>query len=96
VIDLENPTHFGDWLKRFEIPVLYAAPKISEKGKAMVLATKLSTDAFAEFRPKTSQTTITKRQWQDYVFSLANNAPYLPTVTTACASLVTKGKNSCT
>jgi hypothetical protein len=49
VMDMENPTHFDDWLKRFEISLLCAAPKISENEKAMVLATKISTDAFAEF-----------------------------------------------
>jgi hypothetical protein len=50
VVDVENPTHFDDWLRRFEIYLLCATPKISEKEKTMVLATKLSTDAFAEFR----------------------------------------------
>jgi hypothetical protein len=49
VMVVENPTHFDDWLKRFKISLLCAAPKISEKEKTMVLATKLSTDAFAEF-----------------------------------------------
>jgi len=50
VVDVENPTHFNDWLRRFEISLMCAAPKISEKEKTMVLATKLSTDAFTEFR----------------------------------------------
>jgi len=50
VVDVENPTHFDDWLRRFEISLLCAAPKIREKEKTMVLATKPSTDAFAEFR----------------------------------------------
>jgi len=50
VVDVENPTHFDDWLRHFEISLLCAAPKISDKEKTMVLATKLSTDAFAEFR----------------------------------------------
>jgi hypothetical protein len=47
-MDVENPIHFDDWLRRFEISLLCAAPKISEK-KTVVLATKLSTDALAEF-----------------------------------------------
>ena len=50
VVHAENPTHFDDWLRRFEISLQCAAPNISEKEKTMVLATKLSTDAFAEFR----------------------------------------------
>jgi hypothetical protein len=50
VVDVANPTHFDDWLRRFEISLMCAAPKISEKEKTMVLATKLSTGAFAEFR----------------------------------------------
>jgi hypothetical protein len=49
VVDVENLTHFDDLLRRFEISLLCAAPKISEKEKTMVLATKLSNDAFAEF-----------------------------------------------
>jgi hypothetical protein len=62
----------------------------------MVLATKLSTETFVEFLsyglPKTSQTTVTKRQWQGLIFSSLNNFPCLPTVTTAFVSLGTKGK----
>jgi len=50
VADMENSTHFEDWLKRFEMSLLCAAPNIGDKEKTMVLATKLSTDAFAEFR----------------------------------------------
>jgi hypothetical protein len=50
VVDVGNPTHFDDWVRRFEISLMCAAPKISEKENTMVLATKLSTDAFAEFR----------------------------------------------
>jgi hypothetical protein len=46
---VENPTHFEDWLKRFEMSLYCAAPNISDKEKAMVLATKLSTNAFAKF-----------------------------------------------
>ena len=41
VVDVENPTQFDDWLRRFEISLLRAALKISEKEKTMVLATKL-------------------------------------------------------
>jgi hypothetical protein len=48
VADVENKTHFDDWLRCLEISLLCAAPKISEKGKTMVLATKLSTHAFAQ------------------------------------------------
>ena len=50
VMDVENSTHFDDWLGRFEISLICAGPKMSEKEKTMVLATKLSTDTFAEFR----------------------------------------------
>jgi hypothetical protein len=50
VVDVENPTHFDDWLRWFDISLMCAAPEISEKEKTMVLATKLSTDAFAKFR----------------------------------------------
>lgn len=50
VADLGNPTHFEDWLKRFEMSLLCAAANIGDKDKTMVLATKLSADAFAEFR----------------------------------------------
>jgi hypothetical protein len=37
-------------LKRFEMSLFCAAPNISDKEKTMVLATKLSTDAFAELQ----------------------------------------------
>jgi hypothetical protein len=50
VVVVENPNHFDDWLWRFEIFLLCAGPKISEKEKTMMLATKLSINAFAEFR----------------------------------------------
>lgn len=50
VADSENVTHFEDWLNRFEMALHCAAPNIAEKGKTMVLATKLSTDVFTEFR----------------------------------------------
>ena len=50
VVDVENPTQFDDWLKRFEISVLRAAPKISKNEKTMVLATNISTEAFTEFQ----------------------------------------------
>jgi hypothetical protein len=95
---VENPTHFDDWLRRFEISLLCTAPKICKKVRSMLLATKLSTDNFAEFRNvvflKTLQTTVTKRQRQGSVFSSVRKTPYLPTVTTACVLLGTKGKCS--
>ena len=50
MVDVENPTRFDDWIRHFEISVLRAALKISEKEKTMFLATKLSTEPFAEFR----------------------------------------------
>jgi hypothetical protein len=50
VMDVENPAQFDNWLKRFEISLLCVASKIREKEKTMVIATKLSTDPFAEFR----------------------------------------------
>ena len=50
VVEVENPTHFDDWLRQFEISLMCAAIKMSAKEKTMVLATKLSTDTFAEFR----------------------------------------------
>ena len=49
VADAENPTYFDDWLRRFEISLQCATPKIREE-KTMVLTTNLSTDVFAEFR----------------------------------------------
>jgi len=65
LVDVENPTLFDDWLRRFEISLLCSTPKISEKENTMVLTTKLSTDVFVEFRNvvslKTLQTTVTKR-----------------------------------
>jgi hypothetical protein len=100
VVDVENPTHLTDWLRCFEISLLCAAPKISEKEKTTVLATKLSSDAFAEFHrcylPKDVTDYSYEEQWQGSVFSSVSNAPYLPTVTTACVLLGTKGKSSCT
>jgi hypothetical protein len=62
VVDKDNPTHFEDWLKRFEMLLLCAAPKISDKEKAMVLATKLSLSSVSAVSPKTLQNTRTKRQ----------------------------------
>jgi hypothetical protein len=41
VADIENPTHFEDWLKSFEMSLLCAAPNIQDNEKTMVLATKL-------------------------------------------------------
>jgi hypothetical protein len=31
MVDVENPTHSDDWLRRFEISLMCAAPKISKK-----------------------------------------------------------------
>jgi transposase InsO family protein len=70
VMDAENPTHFDDWLKRFEISLLCAAPTISEKEKAMVLATKLSTDAFAEFRKCCLPKDVTDYNYEEAVAKL--------------------------
>ena len=42
VADMENPTHFEDWLKRFEMSLLCAAPNIGDKENIMVLTTKLN------------------------------------------------------
>jgi len=42
VADMENPTHFEDCLKRFEMSLLCATPNIGDKEKIMVLATKLN------------------------------------------------------
>jgi hypothetical protein len=70
VADVENPTHFDDWLMRFEISVLCAVPKISEKEKTTVLATKLSTDAFAEFRKCCLPKDVTDYSYEDAVARL--------------------------
>jgi hypothetical protein len=40
MVDVENLTHFVEWLRRFEISLLCAATKISEKEKTMVLVKK--------------------------------------------------------
>ena len=48
VADMENLTHFEDWLKRFE-SLYYVRYQTDNKEKTMVLGTKLSTVAFAEF-----------------------------------------------
>ena len=94
-VDVENPNHFEDCLRRFEIFLVCAAPKRSEKEK-----TKLSTDAFAEFRkfclPKDVTDYSYEEAVQGSVFFLVRNAPYLPTATTLCVLLGTKGKSSCT
>jgi hypothetical protein len=59
----------------------------------MVLATKLLPNSVSAVYLKTLQTTVTKRQWQGFVFSLVSYVPYLPTVTTACDSFGAKGKS---
>ena len=68
--DEEDPTHFEDWLKQFEISLVCASPKISEKEKAKVLATKLSTDAFAEFRKNCLPQDITDCSYEEAVARL--------------------------
>jgi hypothetical protein len=70
VVDVENPTHFVDWLKRFEISQLCAASKVSEKEKTMVLATKLSTDAFVEFRKCCLPKDVTDYSYEEAVARL--------------------------
>jgi len=71
-VDVKNPTHFDDWLRCFEMSLLCAAPKINEREKAMVLATKLSTDAFAEFRKCCLPIDVTDYSYEETVarFSL--------------------------
>jgi hypothetical protein len=104
VVDVKNLTHFDEWLRRFEISLLCAAPKISEKEETMVIVTKLLTDAFAEFRKCCLPEDVTAYIYEEAVtrsvsglrFSSVSNAPYFPTVTTIYVSLGTKGKSSCT
>jgi hypothetical protein len=65
----------------------------------MLLATKLSTDAFVEFLSCDLHKDLTdysyERQWEGSVSFSVSNVPYLPNVTTARVSLGTKGKSSC-
>ena len=70
VVDVENPTQFDDWLRRFEISLRRAAPKISEKEKTMVLATKLSTEAFAEFQKCCLPKDVTDYSYEEAVARL--------------------------
>jgi len=70
VVDVVNPTHFDDWLRRFKVPLLCAAPNISEKEKTMVLANKLSTDAFAEFRKCCLPKDVTDYSYEEAVARL--------------------------
>jgi hypothetical protein len=70
VVDVENPTHFDDWLRRFEISLLCAAPKISEREKTVVLATKFSTAAFAEFRKFCLPKDVTDYSYEEAVARL--------------------------
>ena len=62
----------------------------------MLLVNTLSADAFVEFHkcslPKDVTMQRMEGQWGSSIFSSVSNAPYLPTVTTECASLVPKGK----
>jgi hypothetical protein len=70
VVDVENLTHFDECLRHFEIYVLCAAPQISEIEKTVVLATKLSTDAFAEFRKCCLSDDVTDYSYEDAVARL--------------------------
>jgi hypothetical protein len=70
VVDMDNQTHFKDWLKRFEMSLLCAAPKISDKEKTMVLATKLATDTFAEFRKCCLPKHVTDYTYEETVMRL--------------------------
>jgi hypothetical protein len=68
--DVENTTHFDDWLRCFEISLQYIAPKISEKEKTMVLPTKLSTDAFAIFHKCCLPKDVTHYSYEESVARL--------------------------
>jgi hypothetical protein len=70
MMDVENPTHFNDWIKCFEISLMCAAPKISKKDKTMVLVTKLFTDAFAEFRKCRLPKDVTDYNYEEAVARL--------------------------
>jgi hypothetical protein len=70
VADIDNPTHFEDWLKRFEMSLSCAALNISDKEKAMVLATKLSTGAFVEFWKCCLPKEVTDYTYQETVMRL--------------------------
>jgi hypothetical protein len=70
VVDVENLTHFNEWLKHSKISLLCAAPKISKKEKTMVLATKLSTNTFAEFCKCCPSKYITDYNYEDAVTRL--------------------------
>jgi hypothetical protein len=70
VVDVDYPTHFDDWLRRLKISLLCAAPKIGEKEKTMVLANKLSTDAFAEFRKCSLPKHVTDYSYEEAVARL--------------------------
>jgi hypothetical protein len=68
--DKEDTSHFEDWLKRFEMSVQCTAPNINDKEKAMVLATKLSTEAFAEFRKCCLPKEVTDYTYEETVTKL--------------------------
>jgi hypothetical protein len=70
VADLESASHFEDWLKRFELSLQCVAPGMNDKDKAMVLATKLSTDAFAEFRKSCLPKDVTEFSYEETVTKL--------------------------
>lgn len=67
VADPDNATHFEDWLKRFEMSLHCAAPNIADKEKSMVLATKLSTDVFTEFRKSCLPKEVTDYSYEESV-----------------------------
>ena len=67
VADKEDTSHFEDWLKRFEMSVQCTAPNINDKENAMVLATKLSTEAFAEFRKSCLPKEVTDYTYEETV-----------------------------
>jgi hypothetical protein len=70
LVDVENPTLFDDWLRRFEISLLCSTPKISEKENTMVLTTKLSTDVFVEFRKCCLPKDVTDYSYEEVVARL--------------------------
>jgi hypothetical protein len=89
VEDKEDSAHFEDWLKRFEIALQCTAPKIKNKEKAMMLATKLSTEAVAEFRKSCLPKEVTDFTNEEAVTKLRllfhNNSRFSRTDTTVYA-----------
>jgi hypothetical protein len=66
----ESSSHFEDWLTRFQLSLQCTAPNLSDKEKAMLLATKLSTDAFAEFRKGCLPKEVTDFTYEETVTKL--------------------------